>query len=332
MKKVLLVSVLAGFGLFACVNDNPVEEPRNATGVARIKLPQLPQGFKDSVPGAGYALTVTVTGPGMQPLSHAWALSEFGGKTVSFEGIPAGPGRNFTGILMHGAARTHEGSYSLDIGAGESVFVPLVLREIGSGRAEICVEIEGWPGAPDCMPIDTLPVDTPAPVGCWHIEADDGIAPLSGTLSLYPSASGIYGGFKSDSGQMLMANATFIEGAWTIRLYPLILRQDTVLIDLVEHDQRNQDSAKPLALAQATDSGRTYLFRIKDFSSGPADEPYGMFWGIMLDPASERMIGEVRGSAASCQAKPVDIDPRWRDPIINLDSLGSHADLVPRLP
>jgi len=315
-KALWITTVLTGFSLFACINDNTPAEPKAATGVARLKLPQLPEGYKDSLPGSGYSLTVTVTGPGMQPLSHAWDLSRSGGKTVSFEDIPAGPSRIFTGVLMRGTAKTHEGKYTLDIGAGESVFVPLVLREVGTGRAEICIEIQGWPGSPDCMPIDTLPVDTPALAGCWYIDADDGTSPLRGTLSLQATASGIYGGFVSDNGQSFMANATFIEGAWCIRIYPLVLRPDTVWIDMVEHEQRPQSLEKASALAQDTVWNQTYLFRIREFSSGPADEPYGMFWGIMLDPNFQNMIGEVRGTAALCLAQPIPVDTQHHPVIL----------------
>lgn len=152
MRKALCISVLAGFGLFGCINDNPSREQPGATGSARIKLPQLPEAFKDSMPGSGYTLTVTVAGPGMQPLSHAWPLSEFGGQTVSFEDIPAGPSRVFTGVLIRGTAKTHEGKYTLDIGAGESVFVPLVLREGAPAARKSALRSKAGPAHPIARP------------------------------------------------------------------------------------------------------------------------------------------------------------------------------------
>ena len=173
-------------------------------------------------------------------------------------------------------------------------------------------------------------MDTSALAGCWHIEADDGIAPLRGTLSLHPNAYGIYGLFQPDSGQNLMASATFTEGAWCIRLSPIIPLIDTVRIDVAGHDGTSPDSGKNLAQDLVTN--RAYLFRIREFSSGPADEPYGMFWGIMLDPIYEKMIGEVRGTSTSCLGEPIPVDIGWKRPLIIPDIIQTPDTLTITLP
>lgn len=295
MKKALVLSVLAGFSLFGCIDDNPSSGPKGATGVARLKLPQLPPGA-DTGAGSAYDLTVTVTGPGMQPLSHAWMLSEFGGQTVSFEDIPAGPNRVFTGILMRGSVKTHEGEYAVEIGGGETVMVPLVLRDVRTGRAEICVEVEGWPGSPDCMTIDTA-ADTSALEGCWHIEAYDSLSRMAGTLSLYRMGGGLYGNLKAEGGQTLYASAFLVDGAWRVTLRTPIHPVDTFDI---RAEARPIPNIEIPYLPPDTSMFRDFQFRVDSFSFGPADQPNGLFHGVLMDSTFHKAIGKVTGVTAPC--------------------------------
>ena len=308
MKKALYLTVLAGFALFGCMPDNTAPDPVGPKGSARIKLPQLPDTFLKTGPAAEYALSVTVSGPGMAPITHGWKLSEFGGKTVAFEGIPAGNNRVFTGILMRGMAKTHEGAYTVNIGGGESVFVPLVLRDVGTGRAEICVEVDGWPGSLNCNPIDTLPVDTFALSGCWHIEANEGATRLNGTLSFIGMEGSVYGQFTPDAGEPLWANAEFVNGAWRITLHPRVMIDD--MGDSVVLDPRYLlNIEKPYGDAVDTVWYRTYQFRIDTFSFGPADQPNGTFWGVTMDPSFQKVLGKVTGFVTPCiTPTPIGVD------------------------
>jgi hypothetical protein len=63
---------------------------------------------------------------------------------------------------------THEGAESAYISRDAVAEVRLFLREGGSGKAHVCVMVEGWPMDSSCYipPVDSLPhVD-----GCWIIE------------------------------------------------------------------------------------------------------------------------------------------------------------------
>jgi hypothetical protein len=306
LKKALVLWVLTVFGLFGCINDNAPSGPKEATGVARIKLPKLPAGA-DSDSGSAYSLTITVTGPGMQALSHAWMLSDFGGQTVSFEDIPAGPNRVFTGILMRGAIKTHEGEYAVEIGGGETVLVPLVLRDVRTGRAEICVKVEGWPGSLNCMSIDTA-ADTSGLEGCWHIEAYDSLSRVGGTLSLHRMGGVIYGDLKAPSGQTLYATASMVDGSWRVTLRPMIYAVD--FLDL-RADAGQMPNIEMPYLPPDTGLFRGFQFRVDSFSFGPADQPNGLFRGVLMDSTFRKTIGTVTGVTAPCLV----IDPPMIHPI-----------------
>ena len=315
MKKALFSAIFAGFALFGCIADNTPKEPSGSKGIARIKLPELPAGVANTGPAAEYNLAVTVSGPGMASVTQSWNLSGFGGKTVSFENIPAGSGRTFTGTLMRGRVITHEGKYSINIGGGESVFVPLVLRDIRNGRAEICVEVEGWPGSPDCRPIDTLPVDTFALAGCWYIEANEGGLPIKGRLSFQGRDDANWGEFTFENGHTLFANAEYIAGAWRISLHPFDFIDDmprVTVVDPLLDEPSARNNSMPIDIAPDTTWYRTYHFRIDTFSFGPADQPNGLFWGVMMDPTFTKTLGKVTGSITQCHNI---IDPPIIDPI-----------------
>ncbi|GEM_PF-2791664 len=340
MKKVLYFGVLTGFALFGCINNNTSNEEPGAKGVARIRLPQLPETFAATGPGNEYSLSVTVTGSGMSPLTQSWKLGEFGGKTESLEGIPAGNDRIFTGILMRGKAVTHKGSYKVDIGGGESVFVPLVLRDVGTGRAEICVEVEGWSGSPDCTPIDTLPVDTFPLTGCWHIQAYEGITLISGTLSFYSDFIYPAGRFTFDGGQTLLAHAAFVNGAWRIDLEPPIYLDDmgggvvrTDEIKTIHVTNPVPNIEKPFILPPDTSSAnRSYHFRIDAFTAGPADEPHGLFFGEMMDASYQKVIGKVTGTATRCGNIIDPMDTVWTDTSVVIDTIGYPDSVIYTLP
>lgn len=286
MKKALFVSLFAGFALFGCIADNTPPEPSGGKGIARIKLPQLPQGPGKSGPAADYSLQVTVSGPGMGTLSRSWNLSEFGGRTVAIENIPAGASRIFTGRIWHGLAKTHEGEYSIGVAGGASVFVPLVLRDVRTGRAEICVEVEGWPGSPDCAPIDTGYVDSTL-LGCWRIEGSGGPKPLSGRLHVFDLDDRLYGNFHSDEGEPYNVEFASVNGATRLTFNSALFTVD-----------QERASAK-----QAATQPRYYPsfhLRIDNISFGPADEPNSLFWGVFTDPTFTKPLGKATGRRQGC--------------------------------
>lgn len=297
MKKTLFLSLFTGFALSGCIQDNSPKEPDGKTGRARIKLPELPAGSAKTVPGLEYNLTVTVSGTGMHSRTHSWRLSEFGGKTVSIEDIPAGADRVFTGILMRGMVKTHEGRHTADIAGGGSAYVPLVLRDVGTGRAEICVEIEGWPWSPECAPIDTLPVDTIALSGCWHIEAQEAGQPLIGKLSVHSMEGVPFGIFTSRDGGSYYVAVEYVLGAWRLTLHPRVPVED--MGDAFGIAKMGIPNVmKPYGAP--SDWYRTYQIRIDTFSFGPADQPNGIFWGVLMDPSFRNVVGKVTGTTSLC--------------------------------
>lgn len=173
--------------------------------------------------------TITIEGPGMQPRTQTWNAYEVGGKTVVPDNIPSGSGRLFTGRLIQGSVRTHEGSYTTDIRGGESVFVPLVLRDVRTGKAEICVEVEGWPGSGKCAPIDTVPGNYFSINGCWQLGGYGLDSTLVGTLSLSEYANSVSGCFRGKGGNAMYVSCIFKNQVWNLSFVDEIVFIDYML-------------------------------------------------------------------------------------------------------
>lgn len=174
-----LALTVAAFGIFAC---NRMDKPSGpspsseATGSARIRLPNLPIGFvpDSSLDSNGtMVFQLMVTGPGMSPIHASWGLNPGKSEKVILTDIPVGWPRVFTGRLIWESAWgdssvTHEGVDSAEISRDKIAEVALYLRKKGStGAAEVCVEVEGWPSDSTCIKRPTFPITDVA--GCWQV-------------------------------------------------------------------------------------------------------------------------------------------------------------------
>ncbi len=212
MKKILFLAFANCLALLGCMKDNTSPDTQDSVGSVQIHFPTLPEAALQAAAKTAtsstfrpiaiepYTFTISIDGPGMATRTQSWDAYAISGKTLTLENIPAGPGRVFRGKLARNNMTTHEGSYTVDIGGGQSVFVPLVLRDVGNGRAEICVEVEGWPGSPNCIPIDTLPKDTLNIDGCWKLSLGTKDSLLVGDLNLVGMEGEITGSFLVPNG------------------------------------------------------------------------------------------------------------------------------------
>lgn len=165
---------LAALGLAGC--DNPAKSPLQSEtdaglGSARLSLPKLPAGYlADS--GQQALFELTVSGAGMDPIIRYWSLFPGAAQPVLVPEIPAGV-RSFQGRLIRidpmagDTTVTHEGADSAWIERGKETVVRLYLRAGPSGNAHICVEVEGWPADPSCVPPPPPPV--PKVEGCYSL-------------------------------------------------------------------------------------------------------------------------------------------------------------------
>jgi hypothetical protein len=318
LKKALFLSVFTGLALIACLDNSIAPAPVDAgsKGSARIKLPVVPEkalaktGFRIA---SAYTIYVTVSGPGMSPRTQAWDLAALGGQTVTLEDIPSGADRVFTGWIVRDSIKTHEGSYVVSIGGGETVFVPLVLRDVRSGRAEICIEVEGWP-TPKCTPIDTLPVEPVILSGCWHIEANDGNTYLNGTLSIFSMEGSLHGNFIAANGFRYFANPAFVNGVWRVSLEPSI-------IDPGFGGDWNAKLIRPVDTLVSPDDStwhRTFHLRVDNIQSGLHAGPVSILSGAMMDPSFTVVRGGFKGVFTAC-GEVVDVHPvdtTWVDTIL----------------
>jgi len=174
-KRSIFGISLALLGLFGCdVRDRSPTQPEAAggKGSARIALPRLPAEYlSDSAAQAWFSLSIT--GPGMVPISRTWPLTREAGAAVVVNGIPAGM-RVFLGKLIKldavngDTTVTHEGGDTAYIGRDSVSEVFLYLKASTLGSAHVCVEVEGWPSDSSC-----IPPPPPSPVmaaGCYALQ------------------------------------------------------------------------------------------------------------------------------------------------------------------
>lgn len=229
MKKILFLAFANCLALLGCMTDNTSPETPGTVGSAQIRFPTVPAAALKAaaktttsptshpMPIDPITFTITIEGPGMATRTQTWDANAVSGKTITLENIPSGPGRIFHGILTQYNMTTHEGSYSVDIGGGQSVFVPLVLRDVRNGRAEICVEVEGWSG-PDCVPIDTLPDDTLNINGCWKFSAFNKDSSLAGELNLSQYGRSVSGTYMDPEGRSYQVMGGYKDHAWELTM------------------------------------------------------------------------------------------------------------------
>jgi hypothetical protein len=146
-------------------------EPKAETGSARLALPKLPAGYlSDSGQKAWFSLSIT--GPGMDPILKTWSLSGTTAPPVLVAGIPAGM-RAFRGRLLRvdpgrgDTTVTHEGVDSAYIAHDSVTEVRLYLKDAVLGSAHVCVEVEGWPADPGCI---APPPPVPGAAGCFTFQ------------------------------------------------------------------------------------------------------------------------------------------------------------------
>ena len=224
------------------MKENTGPEESGPMGKAKIRFPSLPQAAlaKTSTtlfPVMPYYFTLIIEGEGMGSITKTWNLTEVSGQSMVIDNIPSGYNRVFTGQILFANSITHQGSYSINVTGGDTVFVPLVLRDIRNGHAEICVEVEGWPNNPNCTFIDTLPIDTipvepidtlPAKyfsiLGCWNLNlfipglTQTGTANFRGNDGFIYSNTNISGNFSSSNGDSYNISGYWQDGGWNLTL------------------------------------------------------------------------------------------------------------------
>lgn len=174
IRKWLALGITMAIGLIACDKEDrsPVQpDGKEGKGSANIALPKLPAGYlADS--GQKALFSLTITGSGMDPIMKSWYLYPDRSQSLLVEGIPVGE-RHFYGRLIRIDAKTgdttvtHEGSDSAFIERGAVTDVHLYLRAGGYGSAHLCVEVEGWPADPTCIP---PPPPLPIVEGCYQVQ------------------------------------------------------------------------------------------------------------------------------------------------------------------
>jgi len=168
MKKYILTPLLfctVALFISQCNQSQPVsnDNPGGTDGSAVVYLPQIPDGFLAKTFGSNAIgeLTLTITGPNMEPMIYSWPTNEIPTEPVTISGIPAGKGRVFSGQLINSTGTlSHEGSSVVDIFAGKTVRVHLYLERV-KGDAIVTIEIEG------------LEPELPSMEGCWNISLID---------------------------------------------------------------------------------------------------------------------------------------------------------------
>lgn len=167
MSKQLRIAVfglfLGLFGLFSCSNKNPTSSAGNESmdgfGKAVVQLPDLSSSLlkKTAVGIDSNALTLLIVASDMDTLKYSWPIDKLTGQTVTIEGIKAGDNRIFEGFLTNKSGIiTHSGKVAVKIIAGE--VVPVHLKLFGSGGAEVCIEIDGYPSS--CSSTDSLYINS----------------------------------------------------------------------------------------------------------------------------------------------------------------------------
>lgn len=198
LRKFLALGLnLAALGLAACDRESPSPTSPEAagSGSARIALPELPAGYLAD-PSQRAFFSLVITGPGNDTLRRsAYLLPGGAGHDLTVDGIPAGPTR-FLGTLYRTdsaggtGAPTHTGTDSAVIRPGQTAQVHLFLRKY-TGSANVCVEVEGWPSDPACLP-KPKPIDVG---GCYalQVKANGSDTVIRATLRILQKDTSLFG-------------------------------------------------------------------------------------------------------------------------------------------
>jgi hypothetical protein len=106
------------------------------------------------------------------------------GQQVIIEGIPSGKNRLFEGYLTARGIVTHSGKVAVQILTGQQV--PVTLKLTGTGSADVCIEIEGYPSS--CNQNDTFSFST-----CLYGNTPQ--STVNGTCKMYVKGANAYGTF-----------------------------------------------------------------------------------------------------------------------------------------
>jgi hypothetical protein len=177
--------------LLSCSDKNPTtsvsNNNQNEMGQAIVHLPdlsshqlqKLPAGVTDS-----NALTLLIVAADMDTMKYSWSVASLKGQQVVIEGIPAGKNRLFEGFLTARGNVTHSGKVAVQILAGQQV--PVNLKLTGTGSADVCIEIEGYPSS--CNQNDSFSVVT-----CLYVSTPR--SQMTGTCKLFVNGTYASGAF-----------------------------------------------------------------------------------------------------------------------------------------
>ncbi len=204
MKRVLTSLLFLALGFTGCINDAESLSPANnaAHGSARMRIPIFPSATgapKSSIvdttrypaPTTYSAFEVTISGPGMAPMTHSYSAG-YSGQVVEITDIPSGPSRTFTGLIIERGSVTHKGSSTVDVTGGQVTPVTLVLRNVSSGAADICIVVEDWVNSNSCATVDTLPPIPGNFTGFWQFQVEPTRQPVDPRLDTTINVMPVY--------------------------------------------------------------------------------------------------------------------------------------------
>ncbi len=189
LRSVVVSLFFGSLILLSCAEKNPTasisDNNQSEVGHAIVRLPdlsthqlqKLPAGVTDS-----NALTLLIVAADMDTIKYSWPVPSLKGQQVVIEGIPAGKNRLFEGFLTSRGNVTHSGKVAVQILAGQQVPVNLTLT--GTGSADVCIEIEGYPSS--CNQNESFSVYT-----CLYVSTPR--SQMTGNFKIYVNDTNAYG-------------------------------------------------------------------------------------------------------------------------------------------
>lgn len=281
LHAALFAAVFGTFALFSCSGDNPSGALHNQTeeyGSAVVTLPDLSTVSlnKSAALLDTNSLTLLISADNMDTMKYSWPVNNLRGQQVLINGIPSGDNRYFSGYLTNTSGSvTHSGKVSVQIVTGTTV--PVHLKLSGTGSADVCIEIEGYPSS--C----STEQDTVNIYNCLYVSTPDGSS--KGKFNAL-----IYGNYAI-SGEILLQN-----------------NYDTIYYDFVKtlsvHDSIITGSLKwRLCNAIVLNSSTGYLQRVEfaiDLSTNT------IISGYLFYKEDERSDYAAKFHAVDCNENPSD--------------------------
>jgi hypothetical protein len=227
MKGVAFMKKFAALLLFAlflvCSNKSPsggmtaVTGQDGQFGTCVVALPKIALA---KTTAEKFIFDLTITGPTMEPMQRSWILSGADTQAV-INKIPPGELRIFTGTLtgsLQGV--THVGADTVEIIAGKTAYVNLVLRKMGNAVVNVIIEDGGTPGMSGCYAFQGRIDTTTFNNTILQILTDSTAPQMLGYLRENGAMIGkVYGPQPSTSGPVFWTISLPTSGLFTMRTY-----------------------------------------------------------------------------------------------------------------